>query len=186
MIGTARIVPENSGKDVFPMHTKAMICTAALILAAAACVAGAAFSSNGETQSIEQANQELYAALNALFTGNPEPLENVWSHADDVTYLGPMGGILVGWDQVKASGQQQAGLKLGGHIEPSDIHITLGKDLAIVQCYERGQNFDAQGRPLPVSIRATNIFRNENGQWKLISHHTDLLPFLDKSTTKLD
>jgi len=28
-----------------------------------------------------------------------------------------------------------------------------------------------------VSIRATNVFRKEGGQWKMIGHHTDLLPF---------
>ena len=38
----------------------------------------------------------------------------------------------------------------------------------------------AEGRPLQVSIRATNIFRKEKGEWKMIGHHTDLLPFLDK------
>jgi ketosteroid isomerase-like protein len=33
-----------------------------------------------------------------------------------------------------------------------------------------------------VSIRATNLFRKENGAWKMIGHHTDLLPFLEKET----
>jgi ketosteroid isomerase-like protein len=32
--------------------------------------------------------------------------------------------------------------------------------------------------PEKVSIRATNIYRKENGQWKMIGHHTDLLPYL--------
>jgi hypothetical protein len=29
-----------------------------------------------------------------------------------------------------------------------------------------------------VSIRATNLFRKEDGSWKMIGHQTDLLPFL--------
>jgi ketosteroid isomerase-like protein len=166
------------------MRTKVIVFAASAVLTLA-CLAGATLHSTDDTHAVQKANQELYTALNALFTGNPEPLAKVWSHADDVTYLGPMGGILVGWEQIEASGKQQAGLKLGGHIEPTDIYINLGHDMAFVQCYERGQNFDQQGRPLPVSIRATNIFRKENGQWKLISHHTDLLPFLDRSTTEI-
>jgi ketosteroid isomerase-like protein len=36
------------------------------------------------------------------------------------------------------------------------------------------------GQPQTVTIRATNIFRRENGQWKMIGHHTDLLTFLAK------
>jgi hypothetical protein len=30
------------------------------------------------------------------------------------------------------------------------------------------------------SIRATNIFRKEDGQWKMIGHHVDLLPQMAK------
>jgi ketosteroid isomerase-like protein len=58
--------------------------------------------------------------------------------------------------------------------------VTVGGDLAFVQCYELGNNLDAQGQPQQVSIRATNLFRKENGEWKMIGHHTDLLPFLEK------
>jgi ketosteroid isomerase-like protein len=42
---------------------------------------------------------------------------------------------------------------------------------------EVGDNV-VDGKPQQVSIRATNTFRKENGQWKMIGHHTDLLPFL--------
>jgi ketosteroid isomerase-like protein len=48
-----------------------------------------------------------------------------------------------------------------------------------------GSNLNAQGEPMKVSIRATNIFRKENGQWKMIGHHTDLLPFLEKESESL-
>jgi ketosteroid isomerase-like protein len=58
----------------------------------------------------------------------------------------------------------------------------VGDDLAFSQCYEKGSNRDAEGRTVQVSIRATNVFRKENGEWKMISHHTDLLPFLQKET----
>ena len=43
-----------------------------------------------------------------------------------------------------------------------------------------GNESGCRGNIVPVSIRATNIFRKENGAWKMIGHHTDLLPFLDK------
>lgn len=40
----------------------------------------------------------------------------------------------------------------------------MGNDLAIAQCYERGKNLDAQGNAIQDSIRASNVFRKENGQ----------------------
>ena len=32
-----------------------------------------------------------------------------------------------------------------------------------------------KGKAEKVSIRVTNVFRKENGAWKVIGHHTDLL-----------
>jgi len=71
-------------------------------------------------------------------------------------------------------------LKLGGRVTPKDIRITLGRDLAVVSNYEIGENSGPDGKPQEVTIRATNLFRKEDGKWKMIGHHTDLLPFLEK------
>jgi ketosteroid isomerase-like protein len=60
------------------------------------------------------------------------------------------------------------------------LHVTVGEDLAITHSWERGQNVGADGKVEVVSIRATNVFRKEGGAWKMIGHHTDLLPFLVK------
>jgi ketosteroid isomerase-like protein len=60
--------------------------------------------------------------------------------------------------------------------------MTVSGDLAFVSCYELGANHDAEGAPEQVSIRATNVFRKESGTWKMIGHHTDLLPFLEKQS----
>ena len=107
-------------------------------------------------------------------------MKEAWSHADDVTYMGPGGGFQVGWDQVLASWEEQAAMKLGGEVKPEGMRITLGRDIAVVHNYEMGKNIDADGKPQEVSIRATNLFRKEQGKWKMIGHHTDLLPFLEK------
>ena len=75
--------------------------------------------------------------------------------------------------------EQQADLKLGGEIRAEGTHTTVGQDLATVECTEVGENI-VNGQPNKVVIRATNTYRKENGQWKMIGHHTDTLPFLDK------
>ncbi len=163
------------------MHTKAMFLSMALLLAMTV-GAVAAPATDDDGRSLEQAMTEFYASLNTMFTGDAKPMTEVWSHADDVTYMGPGGGYQIGWEQVRAVWEEQAGLKLGGHVEAIDVHMNVGHNLAFVHCYEKGTNLDANGRPLEVSIRATNLFRKENGQWKMIGHHTDLLPFLTKET----
>ena len=143
-------------------------------------LAGPVTAADNEKESVEQAAHQFYSALNALFTGDVAPMQEIWSHADDVTYMGPVGGFQVGWPQVNDRWEEQAALHLGGKIEPKDIQIIIGDNLASVQCFEVGDNLEADIRPLHVSIRATSLFRKENGEWKMISHHTDLLPYLEK------
>lgn len=139
-----------------------------------------------DEKAVMEAAAQFYAALNAMFAGNLGPMKEVWSHADDVTYMGPGGGFQVGWNQVFANWQAQADMKLGGEVKPEGMQITVGQDLAVTLNYEKGENTDAEGKPQKVSIRATNLFRKEDGKWKMIGHHTDLLPYLeaDKELTE--
>jgi PAS domain S-box-containing protein len=122
------------------------------------------------------ANARFYAALNTLFTGELAPMVAVWSHAKDVTYMGPVGGFQVGWEAVQKDWEAQAAMKLGGKVIASGMQVTAGRELAIVSDIETGENTNVKGEPQKVSIRATNLFRKEDGQWKMIGHHVDLLP----------
>lgn len=151
------------------------------------CMANAAESISknpaDQTKQLEQATAQFYQSLNTLFTGDVEPMLHVWSHSDDVTYMGPGGGFQVGWKQIQPMWEEVAAMKLGGKIIAEDTHFTISEDLAIVHCREVGSNLDEQGQTVQVSIRATSIFRKEQGNWKMIGHHTDLLPFLDHTAT---
>lgn len=138
----------------------------------------AAPASAGDEESVTKATEQFYVALNAMFTGDVAPMEAVWSHTDDVTFMGPDGTLLTGWEQVRAGWQKQAAMKLGGHVAPESVRIILGKDLAAEFNFEKGTNTNADGKTQTVSIRSSKVFRNENGAWKLISHHADPLPFM--------
>jgi ketosteroid isomerase-like protein len=131
-----------------------------------------------DDKAVRQAAEQFYSALNAMFTGDLEPIKEVWSHEDDVTYMGPGGEFQAGWAQVLAEWEVQAALKLGGEVKPKDMRITVGRDLAVVSNYEIGENVAQEGKLRKVAIRATNLFRKEDGKWKMIGHHTDTLPFL--------
>ena len=137
-------------------------------------------AAEADEQAVREAAAQFYVALHALFTGDVGPMTQVWSHAADVTYMGPGGGFEVGWQKVRANWEAQAAMKLGGKVEAADMRITVGQDIAVTHNYEKGENTNARGEPQKVSIRATNVFRKEGGQWKMIGHHTDLLPYLEK------
>lgn len=133
-----------------------------------------------EMNAVKAAVAQFYTALNMIFTGDLEPMKAAWSHADDVTYMGPGGGFRKGWEEVLADWQAQAALNLRGRVKPEDMQITTGEHLAVAQSYVQGENVDAQGNPVKVSIRASVLLRKENGVWKIIGVHTDLLPLPKK------
>jgi len=57
-------------------------------------------ASEQDEKEVKEAVSQFYVALNKMFKGNIDPMKEVWSHADDVTYMGPTGGMKVGWELV--------------------------------------------------------------------------------------
>jgi len=134
-------------------------------------------AADADTQAVTAAVAGFHDALNVLFTGDAAPMKAVWSHADDVSYMGPSGGRQVGWAQVEPYWDKQAARKLGGKVVVADLHLTVAPTLAVAHYVEKGENI-IDGTPQPVFIRTTTTFRKEAGQWKVIGHHTDTLAYL--------
>lgn len=67
---------------------------------------------------LKQAIEEFYIAHNEMFKGKMDKMDKIWSHSEDVTYMSPIGGRLVGWDATRDSWSKQAELKLHGHVYP--------------------------------------------------------------------
>jgi ketosteroid isomerase-like protein len=123
---------------------------------------------------VRKANDGFYMALNQMFTGNTVPMENVWSHGGDVTLEGPFGGRLEGFEAVMDEFRKESRMRLAGHVEAQNVAVHTGSDLGYVLCDEVGRNMSVGGQAVVVKHRATNIFRLENGLWKMVHHHTDV------------
>lgn len=162
------------------MNATMTLISSLLLGLAALSLPNATQAAGDERKAVLEAADRFYAALNRMFAGQLDAMKEVWSHADDVTYMGPAGGFKTGWSQVLADWEAQAALKLGGKVQAADMRVTVGQDLAVVSNLEVGENTNAKGETQKVSIRATNVFRKEGDAWKMIGHHTDLLPYLEK------
>ena len=119
----------------------------------------------------------FHEALNAMLAGDAAPMEAVWAHTSDVIYIGPGGEYRIGWPQVRAEWARQAALKIGGSVKMMEIQVTADEKLAVVGNYVKGENFDMEEDAMPVSLRASSLFSNEDGQWKMIGLRTRPLPF---------
>ena len=121
---------------------------------------------------LEEALEAFYAALNRVFAGDPDPMRAIWSHAADVTQMGPTGDLVVGWESIESSWAAQAAAVESGEVRPRDVRFFSSGDLGATVGLERG-HVVIGGHWSVVAARSTNLFRREGGQWRLIGHHVD-------------
>ncbi len=121
---------------------------------------------------VRKASNRFYAALNRMANGDAGSLADVWSHGEDVTTLHPIGGRQVGWEEVRESFENVAELVADGRIDLEDQLIRVAGDLAYELGVEKG-SFTLSGQKIDIEQRVTNIYRLEDGEWKMIHHHTD-------------
>lgn len=141
-----------------------------------------AFSQTVADSTLKAANDAFYAALNENFTGNTQPLIEIWSHGEDVSDQGPFGARLDGWKAVEEEFLKEGAMKLGGEVVCKNLIVRAGKEFGYTACVEEGVNMSADGKPVVVRFRATNIFKMENGSWKMVHHHTDISNPLQEAT----
>ena len=119
-----------------------------------------------------KASDQFYAALNRLFNGNADFMEDIWSHNSSVTALHAIGGRVVGWDNVRESYQDVAQIAEEGQVKLDDQIIQVIGDLAYEVGVEHGQATFA-GYQVALDYRVTNIYHREAGCWKIVHRHTD-------------
>lgn len=128
-----------------------------------------------EEDEVRAASATFYAALNTMLAGDASALSDIWAHTESVSTLHPIGRREVGWDAVRKSFEEVAHGSTGGRVEISDQLICVMGDVAYEIGVEHAQ-FAVAERPLTVNSRFTNIYRRENGTWKIVHHHGDKSP----------
>ena len=127
-----------------------------------------------EMSTLHDATTSFYEALNLVLKGDAEPMLNLWSQAADVTYMSPLGELLIGWAPIEASWRDQAANLRGGPIIPEAVHVIEASEMGIVANFERG-SVVINAESVPVDIRATSVYRREGNRWLMVGHHTDRL-----------
>jgi ketosteroid isomerase-like protein len=121
------------------------------------------------------AGSRLKDAEVALHNGDAGPRAAIWSRQDPVTVLGA-------WKS--ATGQQEV-RELFAQLETSFSDCTSYRheiiaadvigDMAYTVGYEHTQA-SIEGEPRTYTLRATQVYRREDGEWKVCHRHADTLP----------
>jgi ketosteroid isomerase-like protein len=118
-------------------------------------------------------------ALGELVEGRPEPFKALWSHTDDVVIMGAFGGCERGWEQVSARLDWAAeGIRSTGRIAENVTTVVNG-DLAYTVDLEH-MTRHLGDEPQPRTLRCTQAYRRENGEWKVVLRHADELSRKDE------
>lgn len=132
---------------------------------------------------VRAASKAFYEALNRMLNGDAGSMAEVWSH-DAATTMHPVGGRETGWAEVRETWERVAGASSDGRVELADSHLTVAGDAAWESGTERGR-FSLGGNPVEVEVRVTNVYRRENGGWRIVHHHADRSPEMIAALEKL-
>lgn len=127
------------------------------------------------SDSAQHAHERFYSALGQNLAGDTAAMADIWSEREDITNMGPFGGILVGRDAVLGQFRAEAARGMGGRVIVDDLHIVETGEMGYSIGTEIGEGItDGEGNLVDIRHRATNVFRRDAGGWRLVHHHTDL------------
>jgi ketosteroid isomerase-like protein len=121
------------------------------------------------------AGSRLRDAETALHNGDAAPRRAIWSRQDPVTVFGA-------WKS--ASGQEDvsdvfAELEATFSNCTSYVYEIIAADVIGEMAYTVGHEHtqaSVNGEPRTYSLRVTQIYRREDGEWKVAHRHADTLP----------
>jgi len=128
--------------------------------------------SHTEANAVRDASNQFYSALEELLNGEASSMADIWSHKDDVTTMHSTGGREEGWEAVNGSWEGFAAACTDGTVARTDQVIRVTGGLACELCTE-SMSVTFAGEPISLEYRATNVYRKENGEWKIVHHHVD-------------
>ena len=121
--------------------------------------------------------QEYASAQDAFQRGDAEPVKALWSHADDVTLFGALGGHERGWAAIGSRLSQVARLNASGAHKGDEVIATIvGADMALMVRIEHIPDSGAgAGMGAVTHLRVTHAARCESGGWRIVNRHADPL-----------
>ena len=116
-------------------------------------------------------------AAGAYVRGDAAPLGAITARRAPATFFGPMGGRVEGADEVSSRYRRDAGLfgpegkthfEILNAASSGDVAFWTGIQRAVVRV---GDSTEV----VPMDLRVTEVFRREDGAWKLVHRHADTL-----------
>ena len=116
----------------------------------------------------------------ALHNGDAEPRRAIWSRNDPVTVLGAWKSATGPREVSDLFGELEATFSNCTSYSNEIIAAEVIGDMAYTAGYEHTQA-SINGEPRTYSLRATQVYRREDGEWKVAHRHADTVPDAEES-----
>jgi ketosteroid isomerase-like protein len=114
-----------------------------------------------------RALSEFYEAFNRR---DLEKLSQNWAHTDEVAMDNPVGGIMRGWEAIRAVYERIFNGPARVNVEFHDYTLHEAGEIFYAVGRERGE-FRAGETVVNLAIRTSRIYRLIDGQWRQVHHH---------------
>ena len=124
---------------------------------------------------VDELIERFNLAQGEFLKGNVASMNNLFSHEEDVTLNNPLSPPARGWEEVAAAAERAASpFRDGDATSFETISKYVTSELAYIVEIERGEaKVGASEEITPWALRATMIFRPEDGEWKVVHRHAD-------------
>ncbi len=126
---------------------------------------------------LDKTIEEYHRALDEFVKGRPEFVLDLFSERDDISIANPLGPIVRGRKKVEETTESAASYFRDGqptHFER--IVKVMTPDLAFIVENERAKAKVGKRESLStIALRVTTIFRQEEGDWKIVHRHADTI-----------
>ena len=125
-------------------------------------------------EDLDEAIAQCQLALGEFVKGNPEPMQAMFSHREDVTLASPIAPAR-GWEQVAATIKRAASNLRDGEITNfENVAKYVTPELAYVVWIERNEGKVGGSEEVAhFDLRVTMVFRPEDDTWKVVHRHAD-------------
>jgi ketosteroid isomerase-like protein len=124
---------------------------------------------------VDELIERYQLALDEFMKGNPKPVQVLFSHREDASLANPYGPPVRGWEEIAKTTEHAAALRRDGRATGFEIvakYVTA--ELAyVVQIEHLESKVGEREEITPYALRATMIFRPEDGTWKVVHRHAD-------------
>ena len=126
-------------------------------------------------EDVDELIERYQQALDEFMKGNPKPVQALFSHRDDASLANPYGPPVRGWDGIAKTTEHAASLRRDGRAAGFEIVAkNVTAELAyVVQIEHLESKVGEREEITPYALRATMIFRPEDGTWKMVHRHAD-------------